>query len=283
MSRPGESGFALVMAVAGAALFAWAAFTVIGDGDGDVAMARARLDRAHLEAAAEAGLMLAAHGLLLSDRSGWAPDGRARQMRFDGVQLTITVEDERAKVPIATANEMVVRRLLGAAGLPPHQSEPLAAAILDWMDADDYQRMYGAEAESYRKAGAEMLPRNGRLHSLDELLAVRGMNPELLAKLAPSITLYFGEPASFSSRTATPLAVMAMLGKSAESIEVKARRQPAGESRPALEIGDDVSMAGRPVTIRVEAEIPGSGHVAHASVVQFTNSPTRPFWLRSYQ
>lgn len=272
------------MAVAGAALFAWAGFTMIESGSGDIAMAQARSDRARLESAAEAGLILAVHGLRLGDRSSqWVPDGRPRQTRFDGTVLTITIEDERGKVPIATASESTVRRLLSAAGLEGRKLDSLAASILDWMDEDDFPRMNGAEAGTYRKAGAESLPRNSRIRTLDELLDVQGMTPEILDRIRPSMTLYFGEPASFNPHTATPLAVMAMLGKSEDSAEVKARRQDADERRPALEIAEDMPMAGRPVTIRVQAELPGVGRVTHVAVVQFTANPAHPFWLRSYR
>lgn len=284
MRRRGESGFALIMAVAAAALFAWAGFTFMEAGGGDIAMAQARLERARLEAAAEAGLALAVYGLGLNDRTGqWQVDGRPRHTRFDGVALTITIEDERGKVPITTANELVVRRLLSLPGLETRQTEALAAAILDWVDTDDFPRDGGGESEWYRKTGTGLLPRNGRIRTLDELLAVRGMTPEILAGIKPAMTLYFGEPASFNARNAHPAALSAMLGRSGTASGTKERRAPPGERRPNLEITDDPAITGRPVTIRVLAELSGSARTEHSTIVQFTASPARPYWIRSYQ
>ena len=290
MRRRGENGFALVMAVAAAALFAWAGFTFMEAGSGDTAMAQARRQQAQVEAAAQAGLALAIHGLGQDDRTGrWRPDGRPRRVRFDGVALTVTVEDERSKVPIATASELTVQRLLSQSGLPPRQRDTLAAAILDWMDEDEFPRADGTEGESYRRAGADILPRNSRIRTLDEMLAVRGMPPDILAGIKPAMTLYFGEPASFNPRGALPQAVAAMLGKSNAAggkTHASARGnddKSADERRPALEITDDPPMAGRPVTIRVLAELPGTARTEHVSVVQFTASAARPYWIRSYQ
>jgi hypothetical protein len=58
----------------------------------------------------------------------------------------------------------------------PQMTEDIADAILDWIDDDDEPRTYGAESESY----PDYLPRNGPLESLDELLLVAGVTPELL-------------------------------------------------------------------------------------------------------
>jgi hypothetical protein len=58
----------------------------------------------------------------------------------------------------------------------PQMTENIADAILDWIDADDTPRTYGAESESY----PDYPVRNGPLESLDELLQVVGVTPELL-------------------------------------------------------------------------------------------------------
>jgi DNA uptake protein ComE-like DNA-binding protein len=57
---------------------------------------------------------------------------------------------------------------------------PVADAILDWLDPDDQPRQFGAEDETYRQYDPPYAPRNGPLASLDELLLVRGVTPELL-------------------------------------------------------------------------------------------------------
>ncbi len=60
----------------------------------------------------------------------------------------------------------------------PNMTPDLAASIVDWLDPDDEPRTGGAEVDSY--AGLGYRPRNGPLTSLEELLYVIGMTPEIL-------------------------------------------------------------------------------------------------------
>ena len=68
------------------------------------------------------------------------------------------------------------KRLLALPGM----TELIADAILDWLDEDDLSREYGAEESYYLSLPSAYEPRNGRMTSLDELLLVRGITPELL-------------------------------------------------------------------------------------------------------
>jgi hypothetical protein len=62
----------------------------------------------------------------------------------------------------------------------PGMTEDVADAILDWLDADSEARAAGAEAEYYGRLNPPYGPKNGPLDSLDELLMVRGVTPQLL-------------------------------------------------------------------------------------------------------
>lgn len=59
----------------------------------------------------------------------------------------------------------------------PQMTEDIADAILDWIDDDDEPRIYGAESEAYLPDGEA---KNGPLESIDELLQVVGVTPDLL-------------------------------------------------------------------------------------------------------
>lgn len=62
----------------------------------------------------------------------------------------------------------------------PGMTEDIADAILDWIDDDDTARPLGAESAYYQSLSPAYEPRNGPISSLDELLPVRGVTPELL-------------------------------------------------------------------------------------------------------
>jgi hypothetical protein len=87
------------------------------------------------------------------------------------VSLLGAVEDATT-APTSLASAL----LLGLPGM----TEELADAILDWLDADDEPRPYGAEVEYYSGLPTPYEPTNGPLHSVEELLLVSGMTPDLL-------------------------------------------------------------------------------------------------------
>lgn len=62
----------------------------------------------------------------------------------------------------------------------PNMTEDIAAAILDWIDEDDETRSFGAESDYYETLESPYFAKNGPLESLDELLLVRDVTPELL-------------------------------------------------------------------------------------------------------
>ncbi|MCL4694686.1 MAG: type II secretion system minor pseudopilin GspK [Candidatus Hydrogenedentes bacterium] len=63
--------------------------------------------------------------------------------------------------------------------------EDVTDAILDWLDPDDDPRPLGAEYDYYQSLETPYTCKNGPMTSVEELLLVRGMTPEL----------YFGDPA----------------------------------------------------------------------------------------
>lgn len=62
----------------------------------------------------------------------------------------------------------------------PGMTEDVADAILDWMDGDDEPREFGCEADYYLTLDPPYEPKNGPLESIEELLLVRGVTPQLL-------------------------------------------------------------------------------------------------------
>jgi len=62
----------------------------------------------------------------------------------------------------------------------PSMTESVADAILDWIDADEEPRYYGAEAEVYANLLPPRTPKNAPLLSLDELMGVDGVTAGLL-------------------------------------------------------------------------------------------------------
>jgi Type II secretion system (T2SS), protein K len=62
----------------------------------------------------------------------------------------------------------------------PSMTPDIADAILDFIDEDDEPRAYGAESEYYSQLPTPYAAANGPIYSVDELLRVRGVTPQLL-------------------------------------------------------------------------------------------------------
>ena len=111
-----------------------------------------------------------------------SPDGRIRY----------GLSDEESKINL---NEMlklpVLTRLFKyAAGVSESEASNLAAALMDWIDEDDHLNAGGAEARYYRSVGTPYRPRNGKLVTLEELLLIKGITPEVFAEILPHVTLH---------------------------------------------------------------------------------------------
>ena len=96
--------------------------------------------------------------------------------------LRYGVMDECAKLNINSlilqdsSGEMLYAALL----LLPNMTEEIADAIVDWVDADETQRPNGAEAGVYQGLNPPYACKNGPISTLEELLLVRGVTPQLL-------------------------------------------------------------------------------------------------------
>ncbi|MFZ5829423.1 MAG: hypothetical protein ACOY3P_05015, partial [Planctomycetota bacterium] len=99
------------------------------------------------------------------------------------VGIRFGVEDESTRLNLNALLALdKVRRNTGRdllMGLPG-MTEEIADAILDWMDEDDETREFGAEVDYYSGLEPAYAPKNGPLETVEELLLVRDVTPELL-------------------------------------------------------------------------------------------------------
>lgn len=108
----------------------------------------------------------------------------------DGV-LRCSVTDEFGKLNVNALlrpdgeTRPVVEDALRALFIARGAEEDPVDAILDWIDPDEEQRTTGAEADHYAGMQVAVGCKNGPLDSIEELLMVRGMTPDL----------FFGDPA----------------------------------------------------------------------------------------
>jgi general secretion pathway protein K len=141
--------------------------------------------------------------------SGTIPfgDGRAGAFRVrygyhaaDGTAVTNAgLTCERARINVNRIEDRSVRAMFEhllrvQGGLDTLAAEQLVAALRDWIDEDDDETdamlTGGSENGYYATRDPSYRCHNGPLDTVEELLLVRGMTPELFDAIAPYITVY---------------------------------------------------------------------------------------------
>lgn len=88
-------------------------------------------------------------------------------------------------------------------------------AIVDWIDEDDKESDYGAETSYYQSLDPPYSAKNGPLDTIDELLLVRGITPEIFfgseetAGLRDLLTVY-GDDGKININTIDPVLLKSM-------------------------------------------------------------------------
>jgi len=146
---------------------------------------------------AEAAINLAVLALRdPDDETRMLADGRVYSQTLDGIVVEVKAIDERGKLDINSTDELTLVNLFTGHGMELTDAEFLAAAVMDWRDEDELERVNGAEEDAYAAAGLQVGPANRPFMMTEELLQVIGMSFELFRRLEPGITVF--------SRSGTP-------------------------------------------------------------------------------
>jgi general secretion pathway protein K len=260
-----DRGYALVAAVTAVAAFAYIAFQVLAVDQGVIAAAHARQAHDRLAAAADAGVMIALHGLAISDPGErWTIDGVPRSADFDGVDLTIAVEDERGKAPLVGLDDDQARVLFEGGGASGQRLDALVGEFHDWRDA--------GLTDSGPDAGQQ------RFHAVGELMALKDMDLDLYDRIAPSVTVFFEPGQHFDPKYATPLAIAVMRALGGPNLPATA--EPFAQEQPDEEIVTDDRLIGRTLSVHVLARDASGGQARRTAVVELTGDKSQPYWIR---
>jgi len=75
---------------------------------------------------------------------------------------------------------VILNNLLVNLGVAKEKADVIVDSILDWIDTDDLKRLNGAENEYYQSLPNPYKAKNGRLDTLEELLLIKEMSPDIL-------------------------------------------------------------------------------------------------------
>jgi general secretion pathway protein K len=220
--------------------------------------AHALLSGTQARLSAEAAINLAVLALRdPDDETRMVADGRTYRTELDGVLVEVSATDERGRVDINATDELTLANLFVGHGMEFEAAELLAAAVMDWRDEDELERVNGAEEDAYLAAGLEMGPANRPFMMTEELLQVIGMQYELYRLLEPGITVFsrVAEPDPAFAPVEALMAMPDITYEEAVNFVQERNSQIPGESvGTELPNGLMVMEQGRGVTYSIQAK-----------------------------
>lgn len=219
MPRRRQRGLALLSVLWVSALLATLAAGFATDTRTESRLARNLEENVKAEALADAGVHHAALRLfrLPGDRP-WRQIRTRYRFVLGGGRVTVSLEDENAKLDLNFAPIELIEGLLVALDAEPEAAAILAARIQDFRDPDQEALPLGAEDDAYLAEGLEQGAKDAPFVTLNELLLVLGMSEEIYLGLLPHVTLWSGSEGVDPLRAA-PEVLRAIPGMDEATIE----------------------------------------------------------------
>jgi general secretion pathway protein K len=100
---------------------------------------------------------------------------------FESGEARVRYESNAHLIDVNAASDELLGSTFASLGLDQTLRNQLVDCIIDWRDEDDFPSLNGAEIIDYGQVIVvdQRLPRNGPFQSLDELLLVKYMTPEI--------------------------------------------------------------------------------------------------------
>lgn len=171
------------------------------------------------------------------------PRHEAHRVEVDGHPALVAMVSGAGRLNVNTIPQPLFERILEACGVEPGQRMTMIVnSLLDWRDHDDLHRMEGAESDYYLGLERPYYAKNGDLQSLEELLLIQGIEPELYhgTQDSPGLIDFLsvsGHDAIMDVNSATPRAFALLDGFPEDAV------QAIVEMRQAAPITDMAALA----------------------------------------
>jgi len=190
-----QSGFALLIVLWSLVLLALLTTQLTASARSELQVAANIRTASVLEAQADGLIYGAIFRLMSASPAQRGADGLDHSTAIAGGRAVTRVTSLAGKVNPNTASEPLLKALLQQVGMAEKPAAKLAAAIADWHTPGQRARPLGAKAAQYREAGRSYAPPGAPFETIGELSQVLGMTPDLLARLAPHMSVFYpGDP-----------------------------------------------------------------------------------------
>ncbi len=124
----------------------------------------------------------------------WRQNGYTGPVPFGDGFFKIHIMSENGKININQAGEKLLKIMLSGLEIDEKQKSVIVDSILDWRDEDNLRRLNGAENRYYQNLSEPYTAKNGDFDSLEELLLVKGITPEIFKNIKDLITIFPKNP-----------------------------------------------------------------------------------------
>lgn len=108
------------------------------------------------------------------------PRHEPHRVEVDDHPALVAIVFESGHLNVNTIAQPLLERILNVCGVEPgQQTTMIVNSLLDWRDHDDLHRPEGAESDYYLGLDPPYSAKNADIQSLEELLLVRGVGPDL--------------------------------------------------------------------------------------------------------
>jgi general secretion pathway protein K len=163
----------------------------------------------------------------------WFPRYEPYDYNLDGRHLAVRLLDENGKFSVNDISVSLWEEIFAACGVPAGAEQTgMINSIQDWIDADDEHRLDGAENDYYQSLEHPYACKNYFIETLEELLLVKGITPELyygtgeFPGLVSFLSVY-GARRKIDVNSASPAAFRLVAGLPGDVVDeiVKRRRE----------------------------------------------------------
>ncbi len=126
-----------------------------------------------------------------SEIISWRVNTDIPAVAFSLGSYTVSIGNESGKININTADTKTLKLLFAGFNLEEDEVNMIIDSIQDWRDKDDFTRLNGAETDYYESLDPPYACKNDLFSSIQELMYVKGITPELFfGGLESMVTIY---------------------------------------------------------------------------------------------
>jgi general secretion pathway protein K len=117
----------------------------------------------------------------------WRVNAPIAPQRFGTGEFSVHIDNAAGLIDLNTASAKLLGLMVNTLDIGDLEKAVIVDSILDWRDSDDFHRLHGAENSYYQSLPNPYDCKNAAFDTVEELLLVKGVRPELFYNNLKSI------------------------------------------------------------------------------------------------